>query len=60
MGQRELEFSGVLRRRFEFVSLPPETRKSEGYSLAETDIVTGEYIIDVARMLETINRRIEC
>ncbi len=49
----------ALRRRFEFVSLPPETRKSEGYPLAETDIVTGEHTIDVARMLETINRRIE-
>lgn len=49
----------ALRRRFEFVSLPPETRKSEGYPLADTDIVTGEHTIDVARMLETINRRIE-
>ena len=43
----------ALRRWFEFVSLPPETRKSEGYPLADTDIVTGEHIIDVARMLET-------
>lgn len=49
----------ALRRRFDFVSLPPETRKSVGYPLADTDIVIGEHIIDVARMLETINRRIE-
>lgn len=49
----------ALRRRFEFVSLPPETRKGEGYPLAGTDIVLGEQTIDVARMLETMNRRIE-
>ncbi len=49
----------ALRRRFEFISLPPETRKSEGYPLADTDITVGEHTIDVARMLETINRRIE-
>lgn len=49
----------ALRRRFEFVSLPPETRKSEGYPLAKADIVIGEHTVDVARILETINRRIE-
>ncbi|WP_428414993.1 McrB family protein [Pararhizobium sp.] len=49
----------ALRRRFEFVSLPPDTRKDEGYPLAGTDIIFGEQTIDVARMLETINRRIE-
>lgn len=49
----------ALRRRFEFVSLTPDTRKSEGAPLAGTDVVIGEQTIDVARMLETMNRRIE-
>ena len=49
----------ALRRRFEFVALPPDTSKEENHPLANTDIIHGDLTIDVARMLETMNRRIE-
>ena len=49
----------ALRRRFEFVAVMPDTRDAPGAPLAGLRVTTGEHEIDIPRMLEAINRRIE-
>lgn len=49
----------ALRRRFEFVPLLPDARDDMGAPLAGLRVSAGEQVINVPRMLEAINQRIE-
>jgi 5-methylcytosine-specific restriction protein B len=49
----------ALRRRFDFVSMMPDTRDRNDAPLFELQISEGTHKIDVRRMLELINQRIE-
>lgn len=49
----------ALRRRFEFVPLMPDARDEPGAPLASLRVSLGEHVIDVPRMLDAINQRIE-
>lgn len=49
----------ALRRRFEFVPVMPDARDEPGAPLAGLRITSGEQVIDVPRMLDAINQRIE-
>lgn len=49
----------ALRRRFEFVPVMPDARDEAGAPLAGLRVSSGEQIIDVSRMLDAINQRVE-
>ncbi len=49
----------ALRRRFEFVPVMPDARDDPGAPLAGLRVSSGEQVIDVPRMLDAINQRIE-
>jgi 5-methylcytosine-specific restriction protein B len=49
----------ALRRRFEFVPVMPDVRDEPGAPLAGLRVNVAEQVIDVPRMLEAINRRVE-
>ena len=49
----------ALRRRFEFVSMMPDTRNSPDAPLGGLRVTVEGHEIDIPRMLEAINRRIE-
>jgi 5-methylcytosine-specific restriction protein B len=49
----------ALRRRFEFVPVMPNARDNPGAPLAGLRVSSGEQAIDVPRMLDAINQRIE-
>ncbi len=49
----------ALRRRFEFVAVMPDARDEPGAPLAGLRVRSGEQEIDVPRMLDAINRRVE-
>ena len=49
----------ALRRRFEFVQMMPDTRDEAGAPLAGLFVTTAEGDINVCRMLQRINERIE-
>ena len=49
----------ALRRRFEFVPVMPDARDEPGAPLAGLRVSSGEQVIDVPRMLDAINRRVE-
>ena len=49
----------ALRRRFEFVPVMPDARDEPGAPLAGLSVDLGEQVIDIPRMLDAINQRIE-
>jgi 5-methylcytosine-specific restriction enzyme B len=49
----------ALRRRFEFVPLMPDARDEPGAPLAGLRVSIGEQVIDIPRMLDAINQRVE-
>lgn len=49
----------ALRRRFEFVPVMPDARNEPGAPLAGLRVSMGEQLVDVPRMLDAINQRIE-
>lgn len=49
----------ALRRRFEFVPVLPDARDDPGAPLAGLRVTSGEEVIDVPRMLDAINQRVE-
>lgn len=49
----------ALRRRFEFVAVMPDARDEPGAPLAGLRVTLGEQVVDVPRMLEAINQRVE-
>ncbi|WP_077730632.1 AAA family ATPase [Methylocaldum sp. 14B] len=49
----------ALRRRFEFVPVMPDARDEPGAPLAGLRVSLGEQVIDVPRMLDAINQRVE-
>lgn len=49
----------ALRRRFEFVPMMPDTRDVLGAPLAGLRVTKDEQVIDIPRMLDAINQRIE-
>jgi 5-methylcytosine-specific restriction protein B len=49
----------ALRRRFEFVPVMPDSRDDPGAPLAGLRVSAGEQVIDVPRMLDAINQRVE-
>lgn len=49
----------ALRRRFEFVPVMPDARDDPGAPLAGLRVTAGEQVIDVPRMLDAINQRVE-
>jgi len=49
----------ALRRRFEFVPVMPDARDDAGAPLAGLRVTSGEQVIDIPRMLEAINQRVE-
>lgn len=49
----------ALRRRFEFVPVMPDARDDPGAPLAGLRVSAGEQVIDVSRMLDAINQRVE-
>lgn len=49
----------ALRRRFEFVPVMPDSRDDPGAPLAGLRVSAGEQAIDVPRMLDAINQRVE-
>lgn len=49
----------ALRRRFEFVPVTPDARDDPGAPLAGLRVSSGEQVIDVPRMLDAINQRVE-
>ncbi|HAZ61926.1 MAG TPA: restriction endonuclease, partial [Gammaproteobacteria bacterium] len=49
----------ALRRRFEFVPVMPDARDDPGAPLAGLRVSSGEQVVDVPRMLDAINQRIE-
>ncbi|MFU2489231.1 McrB family protein [Thauera sp. WH-1] len=49
----------ALRRRFEFVPVMPDARDESGAPLEGLRVRSGEQVIDVPRMLDAINQRVE-
>lgn len=49
----------ALRRRFEFVPVIPDARDDPGAPLAGLRVSSGEQVINVPRMLDAINQRVE-
>jgi 5-methylcytosine-specific restriction protein B len=49
----------ALRRRFEFVPVMPDVRDAPGAPLAGLRVSSGDQLIDVPRMLDAINQRVE-
>ena len=49
----------ALRRRFEFVSVMPDSRDESGAPLHGLRVISGAQVIDIPRMLSAINNRIE-
>jgi 5-methylcytosine-specific restriction enzyme B len=49
----------ALRRRFEFVPVMPDARDEPGAPLAGLRVRLGEQVIDIPRLLDAINQRIE-
>lgn len=49
----------ALRRRFEFVPVMPDARDEPGSPLAGLRVSLGEQVVDVPRMLDAINQRVE-
>ncbi|WP_312975428.1 AAA family ATPase [Stutzerimonas nitrititolerans] len=49
----------ALRRRFEFVPVMPDARDEPGAPLAGLRVSLGEQVIDVPRILDAINQRVE-
>lgn len=49
----------ALRRRFEFIPVMPDTRDEPGAPLEGLRVNSGEHVIDIPRMLDAINQRIE-
>lgn len=49
----------ALRRRFEFVPVMPDARDDPGAPLAGLRVNSGEQVIDIPRMLDAINQRVE-
>lgn len=49
----------ALRRRFEFVAVMPDARDEPGAPLAGLRVSSGAQVIDVPRMLDAINQRVE-
>lgn len=49
----------ALRRRFEFVPVMPDVRDDPGAPLAGLRVTSGEQVIDIPRMLDAINQRVE-
>lgn len=49
----------ALRRRFEFVPVMPDARDEPGAPLAGLRVTLSEQVIDVPRMLDAINQRVE-
>ena len=49
----------ALRRRFEFVPVMPDARDDPGAPLAGLRVSSGEQVIDIPRMLDSINQRVE-
>jgi len=49
----------ALRRRFEFVPVMPDARDDPGAPLAGLRVRSGKQVIDVPRMLDAINQRVE-
>lgn len=49
----------ALRRRFEFVPVMPDARDDPGAPLAGLRISSGEQVIDVPRLLDALNQRVE-
>lgn len=49
----------ALRRRFEFVPVMPDARDDQGAPLAGLRVSSGAQVIDVPRMLNAINQRVE-
>ena len=49
----------ALRRRFEFVAVMPDARDEIGAPLAGLRVSSGGQVIDVPRMLDAINQRVE-
>ncbi len=49
----------ALRRRFEFVPVMPDARDEPGAPLANLRVSSGDQVIDVPRMLDAINQRVE-
>lgn len=49
----------ALRRRFEFVPVMPDARDDSGAPLAGLRVTSGEQLIEVPRMLDAINQRVE-
>ena len=49
----------ALRRRFEFVPVMPDARDDPGAPLAGLRVSSGEQVIDIPRMLDAINQRVE-
>jgi 5-methylcytosine-specific restriction protein B len=49
----------ALRRRFEFVPVIPDARDESGAPLTGLRVSLGEQVIDVPRMLDAINQRVE-
>jgi 5-methylcytosine-specific restriction protein B len=49
----------ALRRRFEFIEVLPDTRDIEGAPLHDLLIPAGQASVDVRRLLEVLNQRIE-
>jgi 5-methylcytosine-specific restriction protein B len=49
----------ALRRRFEFVPVMPDARDDPGAPLAGLRVSSGEQVIDVPRILDAINQRVE-
>lgn len=49
----------ALRRRFEFVPVMPDARDDPGAPLSGLRVSSGDQVIDVPRMLDAINQRVE-
>jgi 5-methylcytosine-specific restriction protein B len=49
----------ALRRRFEFVAVMPDARDDPGAPLAGLRVCSGEQVIDVPRLLDALNQRVE-
>ena len=49
----------ALRRRFEFVPVMPDARDEQGAPLAGLRVSSGEQVIDVPRLLDALNQRVE-
>lgn len=49
----------ALRRRFEFVPVMPDARDEHGAPLAGLRVSAGEQVIDVPRLLDALNQRVE-